>query len=157
MTDYAISAVGRSSGDERLTGFTSGNEAVSFEDISNRQSNSWGLIEDSGSQVRILQEPSPADGTAIKAANHWDDISSRIVGGIDNIRGYWRNVMKEPASSDKVSTNNNDDSLASLKRILENSRKQTFRVMMAQCAVTMTSSVGTTIRRSISILYRQQG
>jgi hypothetical protein len=161
MGDYAISAVGRASGNERIAGSGPSNESIRFEQIGNEMDNPWDTINGSQNRIRIMQEPSSVDAPALKRMNAWDNISSHVATGIENFQHIWSRAMaiKDSDISDKSPMSGKGDSQSSLdlEKTLRGMRNWSLRIILAQAGMAYYTSAAETIKNSVSTLYRQQG
>lgn len=169
MTDYAISAVGRTSGNERLIGTAYGNEAVEFEKISSREQNSiWDTDPSSSDQIRIIQEASNPNAQQKTAIAPWNDFTARLMEKLNGIQNDWNQNMDELLNSDftKLEISQNADmsptaSMESHLRGLQSTLRSSLHIQRAltgsQLKIALVTTVGSTVKTSISTLYRQQG
>ena len=155
--DYAISAVGQAGGNERLLDSGPSVQARNFEDIIDGGSNPLASIDGSRDQIKVIEEPSPLDGDSLKTTNSWNEFSSRVTNGLNDVRDFWRDIMKERPAQYESSKEGDDNSLVSMEKFLSRMRQSSFRTMMAQVGMTMATTFGSLFQKTISTLYRQQG
>lgn len=159
MPDYAISAVGRTSGDEHLLTSGSSNEVLRFEEIGSRQNGTWDVADDPWNQFRIIEGPSSPDAQLKSEKAPWDDIATQAMERLDDIQYRWRNSM-EPSSTLSAASSTDltaKDSLSAFQSYLNGILKSYHHILDSQVRVTLVTSIATTAKTSIEILQRQQG
>jgi hypothetical protein len=169
MVDYAISAVGQASGNERLLNSGPSNEALRFETIGSRGHCSiWDTNLNASDQIRIIQEASSSDAQLKTASTPWDDFSARVENKLNRIQDDWNQnsekIFNPKMFSFDIPRNADMSPRAFMKSMLKNFQSVSLnslkiqRVLMgSQLKIAMVSSIGGTIKTSISALFRQQG
>jgi hypothetical protein len=158
MPDYAISAVGSASTQERLLDTGSNNEVLRFQEVGSRQGGSWDPANDFRNQIRITQDPS-SNAHLKSEKTPWDNVAKHTLDKLDDVQQRWDKTMKPSVSSGDFLQGNRagETGPKAIKAELQNLVKAFYRLTDAQVRVAIVTSVATTVKKSISTLYRQQG
>ena len=169
MTDYAISAVGRSAGNERLLDNVQNHEAVHFDKIGNRpDGNIWDAGAASADQIRIVQEASSSAAQLKTALTPWDDFTNRVVNKMNSIQNAWNQDVENASDKNlfKIDISSNSDMslsarMQSLLKHMQSTLRSSLKIQRAllgsQLKIALVTTVGSAVKGAITTLYRQQG
>jgi hypothetical protein len=161
MPDYAISAVGRASGNERIADSVPSHEVIRFEQIGDETGSPWDTINGSQNQIRIIQEPSSADAQPKTTLFPWNEFANHTVDRLDNFQRDWRSAKRDMFSFSPDKSWNQDMPLQEIIKASQSNQqkmlKLTYHILDSQVRMALLTSIGTTVKNSISTLFRQQG
>ena len=160
MVDYAISAVGRIPGDEKLLNTLAVNDVRPSVEFGNSETTGpWDKIEDTQNRIKITQESEPAHGQSKAGKTPWTDFATRALDRLDDFQRDWHRAENELFSFDSSSNADisSEKGMNATRMIFRDLFKASYHMINSQIRMTLVSSIAGTLKSSITTLYRQQG